>query len=277
MRQANRTNPEKRASFPWRAVLATAARAGLVAALLVIAVVGYYRARDFLYRDARFHLGTKKLNGRAVPAIAIHGRQFAPAETIYDVFAQDIERSVLAIPIEQRRQQLLGVPWIRDATVIRVLPNRLKVVIKERQPVAFVLLPHGQDLQQVALIDREGVILPVPPRADFDLPVLIGVSSATTREQRARQVEAAMKFLEEAGERAQLVSEIDVTDPENLRAVLMLDGKLVRVVLGEGNYRSRLERFLRYLPEIRAQYPAATTFDLRLDDRVTIWDGTKRG
>ena len=40
--------------------------------------------------------------------------------------------------MEQRRAQLEAMPWVEHATVMRLLPNRLRVEVVERVPVAFV-------------------------------------------------------------------------------------------------------------------------------------------
>ena len=40
-------------------------------------------------------------------------------------------------------------------------------------------------------------------------------------------------------------------------------------MLGERNFSSRLENFLEHYPDIHRKMPQASTFDLRLDDRIT--------
>jgi hypothetical protein len=40
-------------------------------------------------------------------------------------------------------------------------------------------------------------------------------------------------------------------------------------MLGDRNFSSRLRNFLDHYPDIHAKMPQASTFDLRLDDRIT--------
>ena len=44
-----------------------------------------------------------------------------------DVMASDIDRNVFFVPLEQRKKQLEQIPWVESASVMRLLPNRLKM------------------------------------------------------------------------------------------------------------------------------------------------------
>lgn len=256
--------------FSWRAAF-KAAGFGLagVASLLALAW-GYYCVRHLLLEDARFRLGMRETHAGPVPNVVIVGRRYAPESRILEVFALDVGRSIFAIPIEQRRRQLCEIPWVRDATVMRTLPTRLEVRITERSPVAFVLLEGPGGVHRPALIDAEGVILELPSGARFDLPVLVGVSEDEPQSTRMRRVQCMLRFLDEVRGLKCQISEVDLRHPQDVGAVLIVEGKLLRVQLGDRHHRQRLERFLRYLPEVLAHNPSATTFDLRLDDRITV-------
>jgi cell division protein FtsQ len=68
------------------------------------------------------------------------------------------------------RRQLLQFGWVKDARVSRRLPDTLVIDIVERAPAAL-----WQSKGQLALIDREGVVLDrVPITRMPDLPLLIG-------------------------------------------------------------------------------------------------------
>ena len=75
------------------------------------------------------------------------------------VFATDFDRSIFAVPLDERRRRLLAIDWVEDASVSRIWPDRLVVRIRERTPVAFVPLRSG-----VLLIDSHGVLLDQPPQ-----------------------------------------------------------------------------------------------------------------
>jgi cell division protein FtsQ len=68
------------------------------------------------------------------------------------------------------RQRLLHYGWVKDARVLRRLPDTLVIDIVERTPAAL-----WQNKGQLALIDAEGVVLDrVPIDKMPDLPLLIG-------------------------------------------------------------------------------------------------------
>jgi cell division protein FtsQ len=75
--------------------------------------------------------------------------------------------------------RLLGFGWVKDARVSRRLPDTLVIDIVERRPTAL-----WQNQGQLALIDREGVVLDrVPITKMPDLPLLIGAGANSHSEQ----------------------------------------------------------------------------------------------
>lgn len=263
----------------WRATL----RYGIaVASILLLAILGIWifnRVDQFLAGDPRFQLRETSEDGARNAGIQIEGARHASRSRILSAFAGDAGRSVYLVPLRDRRLQLLGIDWVREASVSRVWPNRLQVRIIERIPVAFVQLPDSGDPRQfrVALIDAEGVILDPPERAHFTLPVLTGIRREQNREMRARRVKSTMRLISEVGKLAKNISEIDVADPENLKVVQQIEGQAVILWLGNSNYLSRMQNFLNHYPEIRRRLAQATTFDLRLDDRITAMGGGTGG
>jgi len=69
------------------------------------------------------------------------------------VFGEDVGRNIFC-SLAERRRQLEEIPWVERATVMRVLPDRIRVQVVERQPVAFVRAG-----QQIGLVDTNGVCL----------------------------------------------------------------------------------------------------------------------
>ncbi len=77
------------------------------------------------------------------------------------------------------RQRLLRFGWVKDARVLRRLPDTLVIDVVERRPAAL-----WQSQGQLALIDSEGVVLDrVPVDKMPDLPLLIG-PGANLQEQQ---------------------------------------------------------------------------------------------
>ncbi len=76
-------------------------------------------------------------------AIQIAGNSHMSRAQLLSVFGEDVERNVFRIPLAQRRAELESLPWVAHATVMRLLPNRVRVAIVERTPVAFVREGHS--------------------------------------------------------------------------------------------------------------------------------------
>ena len=80
------------------------------------------------------------------------------------------------------RERLLKFGWIKDARILRRLPDTLVIDIVERRPAAL-----WQSQGQLALIDSEGVVLDrVPVDQMPDLPLLIGPGANAEEEELSR-------------------------------------------------------------------------------------------
>lgn len=249
------------------------------AAVLVAALLAFQGIENFFIEDPRFRLGSPEEYGDAGPEIRVRGDVHTSRARVMEVFSSDNGRSVYMLPVTDRRRELLALDWVKNASVARIWPNSVEVRIEERQPVAFVELPPRSRgvAFRVALIDEDGVILEQPPRSQYDLPVLTGIREEHSEATRAVRVRRMQLLLEAIGELGDQISEIDVSEPDNLKVTQNIDGKAVVLILGGENYLARLRNFLQHYPEIRRRLPEATTFDLRLDDRITAMDGVGNG
>jgi cell division protein FtsQ len=252
--------------------VATVARYGLLVIAISLTLAGGIYAsqqfQQFLIRDTRFFLPGPADYGLESPNLELIGVKYASRAQVMRVFDQDYGRSLYLFPLAERRKALRNVRWVHDATVVRIWPNRLSVQITERKPAAFVKLP-GDNIARWGLIDDEGVILEPPAKAAFRLPVLAGIRASETPEKRGTRVRRMQRLTKELGKLADNVSEVDVSDLDNLKVTEQVGGTAVSLMLGDRNFSSRLRNFLDHYPDIHAKMPQASTFDLRLDDRIT--------
>ena len=143
--------------------------------------------------------------------IELAGTHYVAPRVCSKYFAADRGQSVLRIPLDERRRQLEALPWVEQATVRRVLPNRIEVEIAERTPVAF--LRESSDL---ALVDVHGVILERPLEGNFHFPVVTGIGADMPLEDREKRMQLYSGFAQQietahAGAVDQ-VSEVDLSD-----------------------------------------------------------------
>jgi cell division protein FtsQ len=226
----------------------------------VSTAVAGYKASLYVASDPQFTLSHDRKD-----ALTILGLTYAWRSKVQRVFAGDFDHSIFSVPLAERRRRLLAVDWVEDATVSRVWPDRLVIRIRERQPVAFVSMRSGP-----LLIDAQGILLEQPAQARFTFPVLSGVREGETEAERRSHVRAFLQVQDEMGYLAKEISEVDASDPENIRIISQVDRHAVTLLLGDGNYAQRFQNFLNHYPEIRKGSPQAKVFDLRLDGRITV-------
>jgi cell division protein FtsQ len=231
-------------------------------AVLIASLYLFHQFEQFLIRDPRFALNGVEGD---VGSIEIAGASHASRTQIERVFSIDLGRSVYLLPLTERREALRSVDWIKDASIARLWPNRVVVSIEERKPVAFLTLAASR----FALIDDEGVILPTAPDR-FTLPVLSGVRASDPLESRRDRVHRMLRLTRDLGGEAQNISEIDVSDRDNLKVTAPRDGHIVTLLLGDRDFARRYQNFLNHYAEIKRRLPNAATLDLRLEDRITV-------
>ncbi len=256
--------PRVRAYSPPPAKFPTRKLVTIVSALTVFLLGSLYalhRIEQFLIRDERFALN----GGDPAPTLEITGLSHTSRRSVEAVFNEDSGRSIYLLPLDERRHTLRTVDWVKDASIVRLWPNRVVVRVVERTPVAFIAL----NASQFALIDEDGVVLPPAPDR-FTLPVLAGLRPSDPIADRRDRVHRMLRLTRDLGSRTADISEIDVSDPDNLKVTQRFEGGMVTLLLGDRDYSLRYQNFVRNYPEIKRRLPGAATLDMRLEDRITV-------
>jgi cell division protein FtsQ len=241
-------------------IIATFASIGLVALLW-----GAIQLEHFLIRDPQFTLAVPPDAGEPSPAIEVIGVTNSARENIAALFEKDYGQSLYLMPLRQRRDDLLRLPWIKEARITRIWPNRLKIRVTEREPIAFVQLPGETELP---LIDNDGFLLRPEVNASFNLPVLTGITREQSDEERRVRVRRLRKLITDSGELSAKISEVDVADPDNLKVMQDAGGKAVTLIIGNRYFKRRLEKFKQNADDLLRRDPGKTTFDLRVDGSI---------
>ena len=159
---------------------------------------------------------------------------------VMEVMGGDIGRNIFFIPLDQRQKQLQQIPWVASASVMRFAPNRIKIQIHERTPVAFARVGS-----KVMLIDASGVLMDLTNKKKFSFPVIIGMSAnepLSTRSIRMRTFNELVRELDSSGGHySQDLSEVDLTDPEDVKVLTNDPAGEVLVHLGSANYPRPLQ------------------------------------
>jgi len=213
--------------------------------------------------------------------IELLGNHIVSREAVLQPFARDRNRSVLRIPLDARRSQLEQLPWVESASLQRILPNRIRVELTERTPVAF--LRNGNEL---ALIDAHGVILDRPEGEDLHFPVITGLSDSMPREEREKRMQTYQEFLRDAdlvrSGSSDRISEVDLSNAKDLRVVLTgltsaNDSQAVTIRFGysdfTGKYRMLVENFAQW----QANAGRVQSIDLQYSRQVVVNSDSSAG
>jgi cell division protein FtsQ len=256
-------------SFRWGRV---ALWTGVGMTVLVGTLFGWHSTEEFLIRDDRFRLAEPQDFAGLSPSLQVEGVHYASPSQIRHVFAADFGRSLYLVPVNARRKDLLAIDWVEEATVSRIWPNTVKVSIVERRPVAFIQLPprRKDGLSEFALIDKDGYILRPRVAARFTLPVIKGIRESEERTDRRARVRRVISMLQSLGTLASHISEVDVSDPNNLIVAQHMDDRVLNLMVGDENFSTRMSNFINNYNEIKSKRPDAVNFDLRVDNMITV-------
>jgi cell division protein FtsQ len=255
-------NPWWRPAGTWgRAALGLGALIGISALAITV-----HLTKTFLDRDARFRI-TGSGNIQASGMAEVTRAELLP------VFGEDIGRNIFFVPIALRRKQLEQIPWVQQATVMRILPDQIRVSLVERKPVAFV-----RHAEQIGLVDANGVLLDMPAsmmaQHHYSFPVVTGIDANDPLPSRKARMAVYQRLLGELDGSGQhfsdQISEIDLTDPEDARVLMPEQGADILAHFGEDRFLERYERYKAHIAEWRQQYPKLAEVDLRYDQQVVL-------
>jgi len=201
--------------------------------------------------------------------IEIVGSQNVSKARVMEVMGADIGRNIFFVPLEQQKEQLDQIPWVESASVMRFVPNRLRVEIRERTPVAFARV--GPRIQ---LIDAGGVLMDLPPKHKYSFPVILGMSPGEPLSTRAPRMKSYMELvsqLDSGGTHySHDLSEVDLSDPDDTKARVNDPQGDVLVQLGSSNYAERYKTYLTHIQGWRQQFQKVESVDLRYDNQIIV-------
>jgi cell division protein FtsQ len=267
--------PVRRSAIPKKA--ASQLRiAGTIAAVVV--VCGGLTAWAYSYgmTSWRFRI-------QSSDAVEITGVKNASPAHVMEVAGADIGRNVFYVPLDERKKQLEQIPWVEEASVMRLLPNRIAVTIRERTPVAF-----AQIGSRVSLIDANGVVMGMPAdrKTKYSFPVIRGITETEPLSSRAAAMKIYNRLVSDLGATdgdnpaassmnggtnyVRQLSEVDLSDPENVKVTANDPGGTMVVHLGAQDFLPRYKLYVTHIAEWRQQFQNVQSVDLRYEGQVIV-------
>jgi cell division protein FtsQ len=203
--------------------------------------------------------------------IEIAGLHNVSRQQVMEVMGGDIGRNIFFIPLAERQKQLEQIAWVESASVMRFVPNRLRIELHERTPAAFARVGS-----KILLIDAGGTLmdLPVAAKKKYSFPVILGMNSSephSSREARMKVYNELAKQLDSGGAHyTQDVSEVDLSDVDDVKVMANDPGGQVLVHLGSSDFLDRYKIFVSHVREWRQQFAKLDSVDLRYDNQIVV-------
>jgi cell division protein FtsQ len=265
--RTGRRVPVRRSPIPKKAASQLKV-AGAIA--IVVMVCGGLTAWAYSYgiHSWRFRL-------QSSDAVEISGVRNAPRALVMEVAGADIGRNIFFVPLEERQRQLEQIPWVEKAQVMRLLPNRIAVTIQERTPVAF-----AQIGPRTSLIDANGMVMGMPAnrQTKYSFPVIRGIAETEALSSRAAAMKIYNRLVSELGADAgqgatnyvRQLSEVDLSDPEDVKVTANDPGGTMVVHLGAQDFLPRYKLYVTHIAEWRQQFQNVQSVDLRYEGQVIV-------
>ena len=251
----------RRSSIPRK----TASRllwAFIAVAILCVAAVAAGALYEYGERSWRFRVESSD-------NIEVTGMQNVTKAQIMEVMGADIGRNIFFIPLAQQKTQLEQIPWVESASVMRFVPNRLTVEIHERTPIAFARVGP-----RIFLIDAGGTLMELPQKHKYSFPVILGMNPGEPLSTRAPRMKAYNELVEDldsgGAHYSQDLSEVDLSDLENLKVRVNDPAGDVLVELGSSDFLKRYKTYVSHVQEWRQQFQKLESVNLRYDNQVIV-------
>src|SRR5580698_4041423 len=239
--------------------------------LLLVVVAGAVVCFAGLGAAWLYHYGEHSWRFRVESSdnIEVTGMENVTKAQIMEVMGADIGRNIFFIPLAQQKAQLEQIPWVESASVMRFVPNRLKVEIQERSPVAFARVGP-----RMSLIDAGGTLMELTPKHKYSFPVILGMNPGeplSTRAPRMKAYAEMVRDLDSGGARySQDLSEVDLTDLEDVKVRVNDPAGDVLVHLGSSDYLRRYRIYVTHAQGWRQQFQKLESVDLRYDNQIIV-------
>ena len=264
-RRASKRVPVRRGALPRKA--ASRLRQ-VVSAVLVLAALGAvaFVCYRYVMRSPRFLVTAE--------SIELLGDAPNSREQIRQKMSEAVGRNAFQLSLAERKRELEKIPWVESASVMRLWPNRLRVVVRERTPVAFAALG-----ERIDLIDAQGVLMEMPPKSDYSFPVILGMSESEPLSTREPRMKLFLRLEHEldggdgkqgGAQYSRDLDEVDLSDPEDIKVLARGGSAPILLHLGNSDFLPRFMIFLTNVQKWEEERGKLESVDLRFGREVIL-------
>lgn len=216
-------------------------------------------------------LGWQWRASRTVGAVAVHGTQHAPPDTLRHLARVDSGATLASIDGALVADRVERHPWVEEATISKQHAWRtLHIEVIERRPAALALDPAGRPAYY---LDTAGYAMPLPDSTSDNVPLVRGLPGEAHPLQRQAppRLRSVLAALAES-EAEPIVSELAVQPDSSVRLLTTPVGEhdALPVRLAPGDPRPQLRRLRAFATQVLATRPEAPVgeIDLRFDGQI---------
>lgn len=229
----------------------------------VLMVVAAFPALGFVgWKVYDFTITTEHL---AIKNIDVTGAVMVSPDEALKLLDIDPGENLFAFASDNAEENIKKNPWVESVTIRRKMPGTVKVVIKERTPVALV------NTDELYVMDDKGTLFKrFTPAEELDLPVVTGLTDELLS---SGDITGGLLGLLDvlsgrAGFNTRMVSEINV-DPVYGFSLYTLD-EGVRLSLGSGGFEEKLATFEKVVAARGGSLRGVEAMDLKNKKEVIV-------
>lgn len=240
-------------------------------ALLVLGVIAFIVFVGWLWHSAwprrQFHALTEtsieitQKVGFAVADVSVEGRRYTDRAALFEALGVSAGSSTFAFDPVAARDAIMKLPWTKDVTVVRSMPDKIIVRLTEREPLA-----RWQHDGKTVVIDEAGEELPAARPEQFaNLPLVVGNAAP-------EQTQALLSMLQ----KFPIVSRVlkaAVRVGERRWNFYIHPNLLIR--LPQYETETALEKLTKLIQEQKILDRNIVAIDLRFPDRMVVEPGTQ--
>jgi len=208
--------------------------------------------------------------------VIINGCEVLNRDSLQNEFSQLLGKRLTDINLEEIEDKMKRIGYIKEVVATKELPNRIRLHIKERVPVAFTILNHN-----IYVIDEEGMLLEYRRESfkDKNLPMISGIRNIKTLENGVKQIKQSqiveaiqlVKALNETELAKSIIGEINI-EQANMMFARTSQGKAKLIFGDDGGYGELLKKFEAFWVNVVTEkgFKNYSYIDLRFKDKVFV-------
>lgn len=202
--------------------------------------------------------------------ITIYNNQWLNEEQIIDQLALDETTTFWDVSAYQLSYDLIQLPWISSARVLKKPPNQLEIWVEERNPVAKANIED-----RIFWIDKNRILLD-PQTSEFvDLPNIVLITGDADIYEgvqiQSSNLKQAFKLLDLTKEHSFFQQNpVHTVVLKNLTSIRYLMQGSIVIDWGKGDFQQKIQNLNYALPKLLTFKSRLRKIDLRYQNRVVF-------